>query len=101
MPQLDQDRFLKKAKRLVVRAHNAQVPGTPLTVDDVYIVTYSFILGMWKAMVSTDKIDGMYSEVTYNGAKKETYVDIYAKVANYCISDDADNVIVPSNFLRK
>lgn len=97
MPQLDQERFINKAKRLVVEAQNAQAPGTPLTVEDVYIVWFTKTLQNWKAMVSTDVLSGVYYEVTHNGDKQETYVDIYAKVANFAISDDT---VVPPHFLR-
>jgi hypothetical protein len=97
MPQLDQDRFIKKAKRLAVQSQNYQAPGTPITEDDVYVVWFAKVLSNWKAMVSTDAIEGVYYEVTYNGLRNESYVDIYAKVANYHVSDDA---IVPPHFLR-
>lgn len=97
MPQLDQERFINKAKRLVVEAQNTQSPGTPLTAEDVYIVWFTKTLQNWKAMVSTDVLTGVYYEVTHNGDKQETYVDIYAKVANFAISDET---VVPAHFLR-
>ena len=36
----------------------------------------------WKALVSTTLPDGMYYEVTYNGDKKEVYLDAYKKFEN-------------------
>ncbi|MBZ4283412.1 DUF6275 family protein, partial [Streptococcus pneumoniae] len=30
---------------------------------------------------------GNYAEITHNGDKKETYVDVYAKVSNRAIKD--------------
>lgn len=50
--------------------------------DDIYIVMFSYILGGWKALLSTSRPDGKYYEVTHNPSKKETYVDTYVKVAN-------------------
>ena len=58
-----------------------------LTMDDVYVVWFSKTLQNWKALVSTNVSDGMYYEVTYNGDKKETYVDVYKKWDNVRVPD--------------
>lgn len=55
--------------------------------DQVYIVWFAFVLGGWKALVSTMLPDGMYYEVTYNSVKRETYIDAYKKFDNVCIPD--------------
>lgn len=55
-------------------------------VDEVYVVWSTFVLGNWKALVSTTLPDGMYYEVTHNHFKNETYLDAYKKF---------DNVVVP------
>jgi hypothetical protein len=47
--------------------------------DEVYIVWFSKTLQNWKALVSTTLLDGMYYELTHNGDKGETYVDVYKK----------------------
>jgi len=59
----------------------------PQTEFSAYIVWFCYILGGWKALVSTTLPDGRYYEVTYNKDKKETYVDLYVKVDNVCIPD--------------
>lgn len=41
----------------------------------------------WKALVSTTVSDGMYYELTHNGDKGETYVDVYKKWDSKCIPD--------------
>lgn len=74
------DQYLDKAKRLAAGIAR-------LRVEDVYVVWFCKTLGNWKALVSTDVISGAYWEVTYNGAKKETYVDAYVKAANTAIPD--------------
>lgn len=53
----------------------------------VYLVTFTYILGGWKAMVSTTLPDGMYYEVTYDHLKKQTYLDAYRKWDNVAIPD--------------
>jgi len=52
--------------------------------DEVYAVWYCYILGGWKALVSTTLPDGMYYEVTYNSKKREVYLDAYKKFENQC-----------------
>lgn len=75
------DQFLVKAKASVARVAARYEP------DELYIVWFCKALGNWKALVSTDSASGVYWEVTYNGAKKETYVDTYKKAFNDCIPD--------------
>jgi len=75
------DRFLQKAKDAVSRVAARYEP------DELYIVWFCKVLGNWKALISTDAVSGMYWEVTYNGAKKETYVDTYRKAFNDCVPD--------------
>ena len=85
MPQLDNDRFHKKAKKLVARNFNTShlaAGGLKADADNFYITWFAKVLGNWKAMVSTDLVDDQYWEVTYNGEKKEAYVDHYEKVSN-------------------
>lgn len=61
---------------------------TPLfSPDDFYIVWFCKTLQNWKTMLSTDKASGVYFEVTYNGDKGETYIDVYFKKDNLCVKD--------------
>lgn len=70
------------ARLLASLAYNAQ-EETPHNIDpeDWYVVWFSKTLQNWKALVSTDMVSGIYIEVTRNGDKGETYVDIYSKYA--------------------
>lgn len=84
------DAMLIKAKKIVVDYFNENVEKTDnkqITEDEVFIVWFSKTLQNWKALVSTTISDGMYYEVTYNGDKKETYLDAYKKWDNKRIID--------------
>lgn len=87
------DSFMNKAKDIVVNYFNEKndvTNKTRLTKDDVFIVWFCKTLQNWKALVSTTIPDGIYYEVTYNGDKHETYLDIYKKWENVCIPDGND-----------
>jgi hypothetical protein len=55
--------------------------------QDVFVIWFSKTLQNWKACVGTNMSDGLYFEVTHNGDKEETYVDIYKKLGQVCIPD--------------
>ena len=52
---------------------------------DVYTVWKCKALQNWKYMISTTLPDGMYYELTYNGDKREWYLDTYKKFENKVI----------------
>jgi len=52
---------------------------------DVYTVWKAKILQNWKYLLSSTFSDGMYYELTYNGDKKEWYLDAYKKFENVVI----------------
>lgn len=83
--------FVEKAKKKVFDYVKARLEKTDTHVtfseDDVYDVWSCYILGHWKALVSTTLPDGMYYEVTYNSEKHETYLDAYKKFDNVMIPD--------------
>lgn len=51
----------------------------------VYIVWKCKALQNWKYLISSSLPDGMYYELTYNGDKKEWYLDAYKKFENKVI----------------
>ena len=54
---------------------------------EVYVVWKCKALQNWKYLMSSSLPDGMYYELTYNGDKKEWYLDAYKKFENQCIVD--------------
>nr|DAN09916.1 MAG TPA: hypothetical protein [Caudoviricetes sp.] len=83
--------YQEKAKQIVIDYYNEHVEITDnkkLTESEVFVVWFSKTLQNWKALVSTTISDGMYYEVTYNGDKKETYLDAYKKWENVCVKDE-------------
>lgn len=63
-----------------------------LDLKDVYIVWFTKTLQNWKALVSTNIKDNMYYELTYNGDKRETYIDLYSKVENIVVPDESSPI---------
>lgn len=55
---------------------------------DVYTVWKAKVLQNWKYLISSTLPDGMYYELTYNGDKKEWYLDAYKKFENVVIKED-------------
>lgn len=49
---------------------------------DVFIVWKCKILQNWKYLIASTLPDGMYYELTFNGDKKEWYLDAYKKIDN-------------------
>lgn len=85
---MDSQRFINFAIKTVVDYFNEHVDTTnrmALKPEDVYVVWSCKTLGNNKALLSTIVPDGMYYEITYNGAKNEAYFDAYRKWENKCI----------------
>lgn len=53
---------------------------------ELYVVWICKILQNNKCLISTDFINGVYYEVTYNGDKNEFYFDKYIKESNLKIA---------------
>lgn len=84
-----------RARRLVFDYVKKRLVATDTHVtfaeDEVYVVSFHFILNGWKAMISTTLPDGMYYEVTYDPVKKQTYVDAYKRWDHVVVVDDEEN----------
>lgn len=73
------DEFLKIAIEAVL-----DYVGEPHNYG-VYVVWACKTLQNNKALLSTTLSDGLYFEATYNGDKKELYLDAYKKEKNVCV----------------
>lgn len=81
--------FVALCKKTVVDYVNDNLDktdGKQITDDDVFIVWMCKTLQNNKALASTTLFDGMYYELTYNGDKRELYVDAYKKWHNFTVS---------------
>ena len=59
----------------------------PNPAFEIFTVWKCKILQNWKYLLSSTLPDGMYYEATYNGDKKEWYLDAYKKFENVCVKD--------------
>mgnify|MGYP003210704270 CR=1 FL=1 len=84
--KMSSDEFLDLCKKVVREYTEEHLDKTDGKVDfDVYTVWSCKALQNSKALASTSLSDGMYYELTYNGDKKELYLDAYKKFENKCI----------------
>lgn len=83
---MESKEFIDKCKIAVCDYYNNRVESSDkngrITTDDVFVVWFCKTLQNCKALLSTTVRDGMYYEITYNGDKKEAYLDAYKKWQN-------------------
>ena len=83
---MENRKFEELCIKTIVDYFNSNVEKTDnkkITEDDVFIVWSCKTLQNNKALVSTKVSDGLYYEITHNGDKNETYVDVYKKWENF------------------
>lgn len=77
-----------KALEIVAKYINEHLDKSdPKAEFQVYIVWKSKVLQNWKYLISSTLFDGMYYELTYNGDKKEWYLDAYKKFENRVVKE--------------
>lgn len=84
------------AKAAVVEYHNARAQETAftdkpfegdITIKDVHTTWFSKTLQNWKGIFGTTIANGRIYEITHDGAKAQTYIDVYEKTDNLVIPD--------------
>ena len=76
----------KEKVRDYANEHLDKTDNVQITIDNVFVVWQCKTLQNNKALLSTTLYDGMYYELTYNGDKKELYLDAYKKFENRCFN---------------
>ncbi|PZL78239.1 hypothetical protein CI088_00270 [Enterococcus plantarum] len=82
---MDNQEYIEKCKQIVADYANDHLDKNDkkeITIADVFVVWSCKTLQNNKALLSTTLSDGMYYEATYNGDKKELYLDAYKKWEN-------------------
>jgi hypothetical protein len=78
--------FIETAKREVFEYALRHLDKTDeldsFTIESVYVVWFCKTLQNWKALISTNLLDGTYYEVTFDGAVGSIYLDVYKKFDN-------------------
>ena len=94
------DRFLDSAKLLVMKNYNdhlSELSEKQITPDKLDVVWFSKTLDNWKSLIVTIYADGLYYEVTHNGYKHETYVDVYRKMGKGTYTDGVLSELLENN----
>lgn len=73
--------FIQKSKGIV----KGYLEKTNMTDDEIFVVWSCKTLQNKKALLSARFKGAPYFEITYNGDKDETYVDVYKKEKNYVV----------------
>lgn len=84
---MDSKEFVDACVKMVVTDVNDRLlPESVFRISDadVYVVWLCEVLQNNKAILSTKVPDGTLYEITYNGDKKEFYLDTYVKQKNVC-----------------
>ena len=92
MPKLNrnkkEDKMVTKAITIVREYILTHMDKSEETPDfEVFVVWQVKALQNWKFMISSTLSDGMYYELTYNGDKREWYLDAYKKFENQMITE--------------
>lgn len=79
---MDTEEFIKICREKLKEYVGAET--YKISDSDIKLVWYSKTLQNNKAVLFIPKILKAYFEFTYNGIKKELYLDVYHKLSNKC-----------------
>ena len=72
-------------KKIVANYAIKELGVVNIMPEDIYIVWFCKTLNHWKALASSASLGDYYFEITHNGQRDETYLDVYVKTENVCI----------------
>ena len=76
------DKALKIVRDYIIEHLDKSAPEPKF---ELFIVWKAKALQNWKYLISSTLFDGMYYELTFNGDKREWYLDAYKKFENRVI----------------
>lgn len=87
--------FINECRYRITCKHNKKVntekgENNFIEYDNVHCVWFNKSLQNYKGLFIVLPLDGKYYECTYNGDKKELYIDTYKKEENECIKFDEE-----------
>lgn len=85
--QLVYDYVIRQLRRVSLLNKSNIDPAFSFTIDEIRLVWFCKTIQNWKALVVTTLPDDVYYEVTHNGDKNETYIDVYEKIQNVVVAD--------------
>ena len=82
--------FINECRYRITCRHNDKVDTLKgednfIETENVHCVWFNKSLQNYKGLFIILPLDGKYYECTYNGDKKELYIDTYNKESNECI----------------
>lgn len=84
-----QEKAIEAAQKVLYGVDKFDYLAADGDLNGMFVVWFCKTLQNWKAIVAGRDFDE-FIEVTHNGDKNETYVDIYRKVTNACVTYDCN-----------
>lgn len=84
-----QEKAIEAAQKVLYGVDKFDYLAADGDLNGMFVVWFCKTLQNWKAIVAGRDFDE-FIEVTHNGDKNETYVDIYRKVTNVCVTYDCN-----------
>lgn len=87
-------KFVKLAKKIVgdwYEKERSKETNTLIDENDICVVWLCKALQNNKALLTTELPDGLLFEVTYDGRRREVYLNVYSKIETMRIVEEEDD----------